>query len=205
MVNKETALKNYINVLRFVMDEYENILQKVFSTPCLNYDSNNIFNEVDDFKIVLKWNTFFRKNMKVFYSRIVEDHIKYFESLILKNKFDLDIFENNLNFFKDRCQSFNDIYSKTRYVLEEDIKFLNINNTVEEALSISNDLNHIQFRRDWLMSNLDFTYPKLFFVPNVIKNKAESLYHNAPNMMKNRDFESRLREYLLKNGYFDGN
>lgn len=198
MVSKETALKNYISVLKFIMEEYENILQVVFSNPCINYDNNNIFNEKDNFKIVLKWNTFFRRNMKVFYSRIVEDQIDYFESLIIKNKFDNNKFEIDLQYFKDRCQNFNSIYSKIEYISESNINLLNINDTIKNTLFISNQLKHIQFRRDWLMSNLDFKHPKLFFMPNVIKNKAENLYHNAPNIMKNRDFESHLRFYFIQ-------
>lgn len=195
MVTRETALKNYISVLRFIMDEYNKMIPLVFSTPCIDYDSKTFFKEKDPFKIVLQWNTFFRRNMHFFYSFIVEDDINYFETLITKNNFDRSIFEDDLIFFIKSCKEFNYIYSEIKYI--EDINSLDVQSVVEKSVEISNLLKHLKINRDWFMSKLDFKYPKLFFMPNVIHNLAGCLYHEAPNLMFNREVETSIMYYLL--------
>lgn len=45
MVSKEQALKNYILLNMFLIKSYDELKDKIFSTPCLNYKDNCILND----------------------------------------------------------------------------------------------------------------------------------------------------------------
>jgi hypothetical protein len=196
MVTKEIALKNYVSVLRFIMEEYNKILPEVFAMPCLKYKSNTFFDETDPFKLVLQWNYFFRKNMKFFYLRVVEDDLEYFEGLILNNSFDKSLFEDDLNYFKESCSKFKQFDSEIQFI--KDVSLLSVNETVKNTLTIYNEFKLISLNKNWFMSDLDFKHPKKFYMPHTLYNLASSLVYNSPDLVFSQRVEAHIRDFLLQ-------
>lgn len=196
MVSKEKAFENYICILKYISEEYNKILPEVFEMNYLKYKPNKFFDENDPFKLVLQWNFFFRNNMKIFYLRIVEDELKYLESIISNNKFNENLFNDKLNYLKMSCEHFKEIESKNKN--DFDTKHLSVEDTVKNTLSVYNKFKLIQMNRVWFMNNLDFKYSKKFYMPNTIYNLANSLNYSSPDIIFSKRVENHIREYLLE-------
>lgn len=195
-LNKEEALKNYISLVRFIIDSYDKITDRVFQTPCLYYKPGKFKEEKDPFKIILQWNMFYRKNMKYFYNDFVRDGIPLIKKFINKNKLELSNFIDDLNYFESSYKQYDLLYEKISFV--NDIDILDVKSTVAETLDIFNAFKNIQFFTCEFTRNLDLKFEKKFYQSQIFHNLSNQIYWHCPDILFSRGIEVSINNYIFE-------
>lgn len=195
MVSKEQALKNYITLNMFLIKSYDELKDKIYSTPCLNYKDSCFFEENEPFKIILQWNMFYRKNIYFFYKNKIKNDIDIINSFIKKNKIDTNIFEKDLDFLRNKCEEYFLLYENIVFV--EDCSKLNIKETVCETLDIFNDFKNINYQVKQLVNKLDFDFKKRFYQFKIFKNLSENVIYNHPDIYFSTKIKTSIRNFIF--------
>lgn len=196
MVSKEEALKNYISLLKFLISNYDDITDKVYSTPCLDYKDDYFFKEEDPFKIILQWNMFYRKNIYYFFKNSVSSDIDIINQFINKNNINIDKFKNDLNFLKNKCDSYFLLHKNI--ICIEEISLLNIKETVSETIEIFNDFKNIKHKTNQFRLSLDLKFKKKFYQVQIFENLANNIKYKHPNISFSIGVKSKISDFIFE-------
>jgi len=196
MVSKEEALKNYISLLKFLISNYDDITDKVYSTPCLDYKDDSFFKEEDPFKIILQWNMFYRKNIYYFFKNSVSSDIDIINQFINKNNINIDKFKNDLNFLKNKCDSYFLLHKNI--ICIEEISLLNIKETVSETIEIFNDFKNIKHNTNQFRLSLDLKFKKKFYQFQIFENLANNIKYKHPNISFSIGVKSKISDFIFE-------
>ncbi len=194
MVSKEQAIKNYISLIKFLIDKYEKISEEVYELPCLNYKKEEFFKEKDPFKIVFQWNMFFRKDIDYFYKFKLNYDIEIIKEFILKNKLDINVFQKDLDYIKDKSINFK--LSDKNILNINNLEILNIENTVNRTLKVFEDFKNITYKTTEFKNKLDFSYKKRFYQFKIFENLADDLIYNYPKLSFSNRISAEINSFL---------
>ncbi len=195
MVSKEQAIKNYISLIKFLIEKYENINKKVYELPCLNYKKEEFFKEKDPFKIVLQWNMFFRKDIDYFYKFKLNYDIEIIKEFIFKNKLDINVFQKDIDYIKDKSINFK--LSDKNILNINNLEILDIKNTVNKALEVFDDFKNITYKTNEFKSKLDFSYKKRFYQFKIFENLSENVLYNHPDIYFSIRIKTSIRNFIF--------
>lgn len=194
MVSKEQAIKNYISLIKFLIDKYEKISEEVYELPCLNYKKEEFFKEKDPFKIVLQWNMFFRKDIDYFYKFKLNYDIEIIKEFIFKNKLDINVFQKDIDYIKDKSINFK--LSDKNILNINNLEILNIENTVNRTLKVFEDFKNITYKTTEFKNKLDFSYKKRFYQFKIFENLADDLIYNYPKLSYSNRISAEINSFL---------
>jgi len=194
MVSKEQAIKNYISLIKFLIEKYESVSKKVYELPCLNYKKDDFFKEKDPLKVVLQWNMFYRNDIDYFYKFKLNYDIEIIKEFIFKNKLDINIFQKDLDFIKDKSKNFK--LSEENIININDLEILDINNTVNKTLEVFDDFKNITYKTTEFKNKLDFSYKKRFYQFKIFENLAEDVIYNYPKLSYSNRIIAEINSFL---------
>lgn len=194
MVSKEQAIKNYISLIKFLIEKYESVSKKVYELPCLNYKKDDFFKEKDPLKVLLQWNMFYRNDIDYFYKFKLNYDIEIIKEFIFKNKLDINIFQKDLDFIKDKSKNFK--LSEENIVNINNLEILDIKNTVNKTLEVFDDFKNITYKTTEFKNRLDFSYKKRFYQFKIFKNLAEDLIYNYPKLSYSNRIIAEINSFL---------
>lgn len=203
MVSKEQALINYISLIKFVIEKFETLTEKIYSSPCIDYKINDFFKEKDPFKIILQWNMFYRKDHRNFYYFRVKEGIEIIKKFSEKNKIVIPNLNEDLKYFEDMYERSELLYKNINFI--KDIENLNKREVVENTLEIFNDLKNIKFFTCEFYRNLDLKFPKKFYQFQTFHNEAESIFWHNPDILFSRRIEVEINSYIFQMIYEEEN
>lgn len=195
MVSKEQALMNYMSLIKFLISNYDELTDKIYSTPCLNYKDNCFFEETDPFKIVLQWNMFYRKNIYYFYKHSVIDDVDIINKFIKKNNLEINKFKSDLDFLKQKCEENFLLYENA--ICTSDYSDLNVKETVAETMDIFNDLKNMSFQTQQFKRYLDLEFKKRFYQFQIFKNLAGSMKYRQPNLAFSIGVKTKISDFIF--------
>jgi hypothetical protein len=194
MVSKEQAIKNYISLIKFLIEKYESVSKKVYELPCLNYKKDDFFKEKDPLKVLLQWNMFYRNDIDYFYKFKLNYDIEIIKEFIFKNKLDINIFQKDLDFMNDKLKNFK--LSEENIININDLEILDIKNTVNKTLEVFDDFKNITYKTTEFKNKLDFSYKKRFYQFKIFENLAEDLIYNYPKLSYSNRIIAEINSFL---------
>lgn len=194
MVSKEQAIKNYISLIKFLIEKYESVSKKVYELPCLNYKKDDFFKEKDPLKVLLQWNMFYRNDIDYFYKFKLNYDIEIIKEFIFKNKLDINIFQKDLDFMNDKLKNFK--LSEENIININDLEILDIKNTVNKTLEVFDDFKNITHKTTEFKNRLDFSYKKRFYQFKIFENLAEDLIYNYPKLSYSNRIIAEINSFL---------